>query len=1057
MAALFGGEGLWAASSSLFFSETEVDRLLNAGEPELTVEALLSADTIVQDTQAHSPRLISYLSTPKAINRLLYFLTVPQDTTQQDAAYRCESDKSCDGDASIRLFALCCDVTSMLCHYGHTFCLQPSCRFPYMACEIISCAVRPILDALVSRTGDHEHMRVLFAFVAPHVIASRGSSEAWLRHLGDDHAGALRRRADAAAAPALADEASLGAWQQEREGSGSGGGLLLRPYLAGYWCKVVSMLCRRRPADVCRFLTRVPDILPALAQQLPNGNFAGLLTALLDLPLRPARLPARLLPPGGPTFRLHPGDSASVGDILLGVLERAFKLAQRFAASSSADPVAARECASAASSACSSVAEVAAACLLKARSSSPHAKFAAEDYNASRLRGSGSGSGSSGSGSGSSSGASDGTPGGASGSATAGVAGEEAAAAAALAAVVAAAVAGTDDDDTRLAAAACRINTQVDATFHEPGFRPEDSCNTLLLRWLRDGDGADKLASLASRSVSQALERWGEVGAAASSAALLRSVASSCLDVLTAAVDAAAFGWRQQQQASPVATGPCPRLLQQLLDVLPVLSGAAATLSQAGFRATTAAASSSGSGEAPYPSSPTAPKLGALGLSLCRCLSSLLRCGWPEVAAAVARTGVILRLLDCMSAFAWHSVLHRTVTDALLACVHEGAATASAASAGAASGADASSSSSTVWGRALLHDAALLSRIVSACKLAGMPPALPASVTGAAAAVASPSAGSSASVSASSGSGSSGSSLGSGVRSPAGPRVGYGGHMASIANCVLSAYARGKLGSLPPPPTGGIASAVGTAGQQQAGGGDGSAAAPMAPLVALVQSHGDWWRFVDRELTVHNVMRGVLIGGLAPDSSKSGQVGANADATGGRPAAVDEVAALEQKDKGAGGDSGSDSGSDDAGSDHGSDGDSDDEAHGSGRAHKLSAATAALTSTDAWGGSSGSGAAAAAAPHEASDEWGGLRGTGSSATAPDEWGGLSSSGSGAAASQETSDEWGSMAADATSSAVAQDASDDWATFAGGDSSSNSRAPQPEEEVQTAANEFETGW
>lgn len=89
MAALFGGEGLWAASSSLFFSETEVDRLLNAGEPELSIEALLSADTIVQDTQAHSPRLISYLSTPKAVNRLLYYLTVPQDTSQQDAAYRC--------------------------------------------------------------------------------------------------------------------------------------------------------------------------------------------------------------------------------------------------------------------------------------------------------------------------------------------------------------------------------------------------------------------------------------------------------------------------------------------------------------------------------------------------------------------------------------------------------------------------------------------------------------------------------------------------------------------------------------------------------------------------------------------------------------------------------------------------------------------------------------------------------------------------------------------------------------------------------------------------------
>jgi hypothetical protein len=92
MASLFGDAGLWdAAASSLFFTETEVDRLLNAGEPTLSVEGLLGADSVIQDTQAQAPRLLEYWNRGSSLDRVLFYLTVPQDTSNQDAAYRCES------------------------------------------------------------------------------------------------------------------------------------------------------------------------------------------------------------------------------------------------------------------------------------------------------------------------------------------------------------------------------------------------------------------------------------------------------------------------------------------------------------------------------------------------------------------------------------------------------------------------------------------------------------------------------------------------------------------------------------------------------------------------------------------------------------------------------------------------------------------------------------------------------------------------------------------------------------------------------------------------------
>ncbi len=59
MASLFGGGSLWESSAmDLFFTESGVSKLLDSSDGSLTVENLLQQETIIQDTQAQTPRLL---------------------------------------------------------------------------------------------------------------------------------------------------------------------------------------------------------------------------------------------------------------------------------------------------------------------------------------------------------------------------------------------------------------------------------------------------------------------------------------------------------------------------------------------------------------------------------------------------------------------------------------------------------------------------------------------------------------------------------------------------------------------------------------------------------------------------------------------------------------------------------------------------------------------------------------------------------------------------------------------------------------------------------------
>ena len=326
------------------------------------------------------------------------------------------------------------------------------------------------------------------------------------------------------------------------------------------------------------------------------------------------------------------------------------------------------------------------------------------------------------------------------------------------------------------------------------------------------------------------------------------------------------------------------------------------------------------------PSMPGAPVLGTPALALVKALAALVKAaaaaasagganggsspahlrGWAAVTSEIVRCGVLPLLCDVMTAFPWHSILHRVVTDALVAvityCNAGGGAPASSSSSSAhAAMASSSSSSSSAFSssliRALLYDARLLSRIVAGCRLAGLPTNLLQPSAGLGPAV-SPSASPT-----SSSSGTSSSTC------AAGSRVGYAGHLTRLANALVSAAAPASSSHSPS-----------------------SSRLPPA-CTSLLSSHSDWWALLGCELAVYNVAHGLLLGGqLPPDVKASGNVGNAADATGAGGGkgggAVDEVAALEAKEKEGDdedGDGGSLSGSDDEdGGSGGGDADDDD-------------------------------------------------------------------------------------------------------------------------------------
>lgn len=778
------------------------------------MEQLLAEDEFIQEAQAQSPALRDYLCSPTGLHGLVYYLSSPQRHTDEAKAF----------------------------------------RFPYMCCEALCCNVNPILDALTARDErGREHMLQLFSCVAPELrLRIRGVYDV------DTSAELPADQAD----PFLIAQHHSNVQPAD-----------VRPYLAGYFSKVVAMLCKKRPTAMVRFLDRTPGIAAGLACHIENGAIAALVSTLLDLPWDSAN--------GMGTLRLSRADApdSSLPDLLLGIIASGLDAASVGVETGSAPGQVTLTHAQA--TAAANAADVICTALHASHSAAPHAKFAVEGYNAHHMdkarRGPGSSSNSSNGGGGSD----HDTTGGA------GAGADDADA--------------DQDDDTKYAAALSHTNLQLDQSFSSATVDASDRVQLRLLKSLRDGKHAAIVVALAQQAASilnsyqsrasQSTDQQQSSDAGAAVPGTVQTACDAAFRVLASVLDACAYGYRNQavfsfdvngngiqlqqgaqqaQQQLKQPLPPCPHILTLLTEpsVLNSMSGYLQSLSMCASEtvsavmnassvsalprspappaaaASPATRNNSGTnsnsatstvkqkaplpdadvlpGYAPAPSYRLAPKLGIAGLSLAKCLSNLTRCGWSAVDAAGVKCGVFASLLDTMVSFPWHSILHKVVTDAVVDAIRFG---------------------SEAIKRSLFFECRLLTRIVAGCKLAQLPARM--------------------------------SEYGKRTS-----RVGYTGHLIAIASVILSAHSRGQI---------------------------------TGQAAHLLTSHSGWWTLVHHEIAIANIAHGVLIGGMAPDTKASGNVGAAADATGAPKGNVDGVVGLDLdsvKGKGMDGDRFSDDGND---------------------------------------------------------------------------------------------------------------------------------------------------
>jgi hypothetical protein len=580
---------------------------------DATVEACLLEDTFLEEVQGRNAALLALLTSPAGLDALLYYLTMPQHPRSADKAF----------------------------------------RFPHMVCQALNCKVDELLDAVVA--GD-DSLLALFEPAAPGLCARRLRS----------------RRVD------TVDEVARGAGDPYLVAEGCAatapGGL--RPYLLGYWAKVVTTLCRARPAQLMRFLDATPGVARGLVGLCGAPSAAALLGALLACPWAP---PAALCEPGcALSVADAPGDGLPA--TLLRVLEGALEGAER-GGEGAFDGRAAE-----------GAAAVLCAAVAGARAATPHPKFGGAPAPAQRPFSAPSG----------------------------GTFAPPEDAAAALAGA----------DPVSLPAALEASSLQLGATFFAPAPRAGDRVQLRVLKELRDGSCAGALAGLAARAAALVgaavprraaeAQRAGDVPptprASAPAAAvftLLAALLESCAEAYRH-LSTEGYGFfcsgegAGEEHAAATAPWPAagaprggsplpppPALLTALC------SGGDHSVVAALCGALSAMCGPSPTGALPPPSAPGAPRLGLPGVPLARAIAALTRCGWPAPAAAAAAAGAFPALLRALPAFPWHSILHRIV---------------------AAAAVDALAFAAPHVVSPLFLEARLLDRVVSGLRACGTPP-----------------------------------------------------------------------------------------------------------------------------------------------------------------------------------------------------------------------------------------------------------------------------------------------------------------------------------------------
>ena len=818
----FDNGSIW--ESGLLFSTSKITQILDRGGP---LEELILEDDFIQETQSQSRSLMEFLRSGHTMHRLLYYLTVPQRVENEERAF----------------------------------------RFPYMACEALCCNVQPLTEEITSRTRTgRDHLSMLFGGLCNQAGGKDGISIL--------QAKARKRFTN------TMDLESNQIYEERGNPIVTDGHVsrpLLKPYLAGYITKVIVMLCKRAPATIVRFLDSTPHVLRGLIENVDNGAVASLLPTLFSLPFdRSVALSNDEVKNGMFRLCLSRFDEPMIENIpslLLGTITKALDLVTGYVDGvnkhrTSSVP---HSCATA----CSNVADVIVSIVRMATSSTPHGKFAQDGYNSEHRFGSDT----------------------------------------SKAAMVG--VSSTDDplfvDDPTLPGPLSLINTEVDVAFHTPtSASSPDSISLRFLKSLRDGPHAETVKNIALRSArllvalqtSSAKSRLGVATSGVVDEALgpLQTICESAFRVLSIVLDACAKSSRQQLIFNSKNNVNGLKTVFPAPQIITLLCGSDINESQGDKRTSSSSSSSSSSspnlselvkflnslsasaleasalvanngnngrvGAVP-PSYENAPKLGSAGLAAARALGNFTRCGlYPEANAAAAKCLVFPSLVDSVQAFPWHSLLHRSVTDAIIDSLRQASKKEGVGRGGGEEDEISGIENQQALISSLLFEGKLLTRIVSTLKLCGLPATIPPLLRSTSAAsmpnslsllssssrssdYALPSTPSSEATTPTSPPplSRSMSTVSSSSHGAAKEVVGYVGHFLLIANTIVALYADNRLG---------------------------------ISAANLVEKHSDFWSLVNRELAVANVTRGVLNGGLAPDAKASGHVGANADATGSR-------------------------------------------------------------------------------------------------------------------------------------------------------------------------------
>lgn len=133
-------------SSGAFSFESPLRELLDSGE--YSIEQLLVEDELLQEIRGVHPKLIEYFSTPQAVTKLVYYVTLPPDTPVP----RPTSETTPENNEKQQGGWLKSETETIETNKSKHPEQDPEMlhvRFPYMACEIICCEVNGVIQQLV--------------------------------------------------------------------------------------------------------------------------------------------------------------------------------------------------------------------------------------------------------------------------------------------------------------------------------------------------------------------------------------------------------------------------------------------------------------------------------------------------------------------------------------------------------------------------------------------------------------------------------------------------------------------------------------------------------------------------------------------------------------------------------------------------------------------------------------------------------------------------------------------------------------------------------------------